>query len=89
MALWLCRVLASEVLTTVHLQEGQKNTHTKMVIPSDGAEVLVVLCFKFSVCASRHNQALGNSNPDKSENAGKLRSVSGHSPAPRPQENTT
>lgn len=52
MALWLCSVLAKEVLTIAHLQEGQKDTHPELVIPSDRAEVLALLCFKFAVCAS-------------------------------------
>lgn len=57
---------------------SERQTRTEIEIPRDGAEVLVALCFRYSVCASRHNKALGNSNPDKSENAGKLRSLSGH-----------
>ena len=70
---------------------SERRTCTEIVIPRDGAEVLVVLCFKYSVCASCHNKLWGTAiqtSQKMQANSGTFQATNPHSPTP-PQESTT
>lgn len=76
-----------EVLTTAHLQEGQKDTRPELVIPSAGAEVLALLCFKLSVCASLQS-SFGEQHSRQVRNCRQTQERVRPLTPPRPQEGT-
>lgn len=69
-------------------RESERQTRTEIAIPRHGVEVLVVLCFKYSVCASRHNKLWGTAIQTSQKiqaNSGAFQATNPH-PTPTPGE---